>query len=434
MKKKSLIALISTVSIIATTVLAGCGNSDNQQNAGNNKVSNIIVWTHVSNDTPDAKVYQQRIDEFNKKFDGKYKATIQYIPRSNSGGGYNDKVNAAIASNSLPDVLTSDGPDTAAWAEAKVLAPIDDYVSQEEKSSYVDSIIQQGTYQGKLYTLSPAETSVGLFYNKDLFVKAGITPATIEKPWTWTEFEANAKKLQAIGVKYPFNMNAWEKTEWAPYAFLPFFWSNGGDVIDKDGKFDGNFNSDKNVETGKFLAKLASEKLLPVTQIDQSKEFRAKNLAMYLSGPWEVGSLRTEGSKPDFEWGVMPMPVSDNWNNTRYTASGSWGFGMTTSSKDKTAASELVKWMTNVDSSKLFSKTTGNLPSHKSLADLYKDDSIMNMLVQQNVNTAHPRPVTPNYPIFREGFLRAIEGIFNGKDVKQSLDDGVKFINSNIKK
>lgn len=432
MKKKLLIALGASIAILGSAFLSGCSNSSNSS-LDSNGVKNIKVWTHVSKDTTDGQVYQERINAFNKNFKGKYQAKIEFIPRSNSGGGYNDKVNAAVASNSLPDVLTSDGPDVSAWASSKILAPIDEYVSSKERESYVNSIITQGTYSGKLYGLSPAETSVGLFYNKDFFKKAGITPATLDKPWTFTEFEANAKKLKDIGVKYPFNMNAWEKSEWGPYAILPFFWSNGGDVANEKGKLDGVLNSAKNVETGKYLAKLAQENLYPTTQIDQSKEFRTGHLGMYLSGPWEVGALRTKGSEPSFEWGVMPYPVSDSWNKQRYTASGSWVFGVTTVAKDKKAAAEVVKWMTNVDSSKLFSQKTGNLPAHKSLSDMYKDDPIMNMLVQQNVNTAHPRPTLSNYPVFREGFLRALEGISSGKDVKKSLDDAVQYVNSNTR-
>lgn len=429
MTKRLSIALV-LVLVITSMTFSGAFAKKSSENAN---IKNIVVWTHVPEDSPDAKVYQQRIKDFNKQFSGKYSATVEFIPRNNSGGGYLDKINAAVASNSLPDVATCDGPDTAAWALSKILVPIDKYVSKEEKDSYVESIIAQGTYKGKLYALSNGETSVAIYYNKDLFAKSGITPATFEKPWTWTGFEANARKLKDAGVKYPFSMNAWEKTEWGPYAFLGFFWSNGGDAMNANGKFEGTLNSAVNVKTGKFLAKLSKDKLMPITTIDAAKEFRAGSLAMYLSGPWELGNLRAAESKPSFEWDIMPYPIADGWKGGRYTPCGSWSLGVTSAAKDKAAAAELVKWMTNKDSSKLFAEMTGNLPSHKSLVNLFEKDPIMTKLIQQNVKTAHVRPVTPYYPIFREGFLRAVEGIFNGRDVKQSLDDGVKYINGNIR-
>ena len=53
------------------------------------------------------------------------KPRFKFIPRSGSGGGYEDKVNAALNSGSLPDVLTLDGPNTAAYAHSKIIQPID---------------------------------------------------------------------------------------------------------------------------------------------------------------------------------------------------------------------------------------------------------------------------------------------------------------------
>ena len=74
----------------------------------------------------------------------------------------------------LPDVLTVDGPNVAAYAANGIIQPLAE-LSQEEKSVYLESILDQGTYQGKLYALGVMESSVGMYYNKDILEKAGIT-------------------------------------------------------------------------------------------------------------------------------------------------------------------------------------------------------------------------------------------------------------------
>lgn len=53
---------------------------------------------------------------------------------------------------------------------------------------YLDSIIQQGTYNNKLYALGAMESSVGLYYNKDILAEAGVEVPDADHPWTWSEF------------------------------------------------------------------------------------------------------------------------------------------------------------------------------------------------------------------------------------------------------
>lgn len=66
----------------------------------------IKVWVQFSDETAEGKAWQQVVDNFNKSKKTKYKVVTEYIPRSGSGGGYEDKVNAAVTTNSLPDVIT----------------------------------------------------------------------------------------------------------------------------------------------------------------------------------------------------------------------------------------------------------------------------------------------------------------------------------------
>lgn len=111
---------VATVATIAALGLAGC--SSNNQGSSNTK--NVTMWVHVSNTDPEGKALQKNVNDFNKENKHGYKAKIQFIPRSGSGGGYEDKVNAALNSGSLPDVLTLDGPNTAAYAHSKIIQPI----------------------------------------------------------------------------------------------------------------------------------------------------------------------------------------------------------------------------------------------------------------------------------------------------------------------
>ncbi len=66
---------------------------------------------------------------------------------------------------------------------------------------------------GAVYTLSGDKVVYGIYYNKNLFKKAGITKV----PTSWTELIAASKKLNAVGV-YP--MHAVPAYPWWSRHFL----------------------------------------------------------------------------------------------------------------------------------------------------------------------------------------------------------------------
>lgn len=184
----------AALSILSVGLLAGCGGGNSKKESSD--PGDIKIWVQFSDETPEGVAWQEIVDGFNKENEGKYKAVTEYIPRSGSGGGYEDKVNAAITTNGLPDVITLDGPNTAAYAHSGVIAPLDDYLKDADMDDVLDSIIQQGTYDGKMYAFGFSESNVGVYYNKEMFKEAGITEEqlpTLDNPWTWSDFSKLVK-------------------------------------------------------------------------------------------------------------------------------------------------------------------------------------------------------------------------------------------------
>lgn len=191
------------VSLSAGLLLTGCGNSKPEVGSikGYDKGEEYLsIWVHSIEDTDEGQAYKESVNTFNKKYNGKYFADIEFIPRNDSGGGYSDKINASVMSGGLPDVLTVDGPNIAAYAENGIIQPLAK-LSNKEKSAYLDSIIAQGTYDNKLYALGAVESSVGLYYNKDILAEAGVSVPDANHPWTWSEFLEVLKKVQPICEK-----------------------------------------------------------------------------------------------------------------------------------------------------------------------------------------------------------------------------------------
>ena len=156
---------LSVVAALSLGLLAGCGGGIKIQKLQSSS-NEIKVWVQFSDETAEGKAWQQLLIISINQRKTKYKVVTEFIPRSGSGGGYEDKVNAAVTTNSLPDVITLDGPNTAAYAKSKVIAPLDDYLKDDNMDDVLDSIKQQGTYDGKFYAFGYSESNVGVYYNK----------------------------------------------------------------------------------------------------------------------------------------------------------------------------------------------------------------------------------------------------------------------------
>ena len=78
---------------------------------------------------------------------------------------------------------------------------------------------------------------MGLYYNKDILAEAGVEVPDADHPWTWSEFTKVLKKVQPVVEKkkgYALDMT-FPTGEATIYYYAPFFWSNGGDFVSKDG-------------------------------------------------------------------------------------------------------------------------------------------------------------------------------------------------------
>ena len=400
-----------------------------------NSICRILVYI-PSRNTQEGQVYRDAVDRFNQAFDGKYFADIEFVPRNDSGGGYSDKINASVMSGMLPDVLTVDGPNIAAYAANGIIQPLAE-LTDEERSTYLESILEQGTYDGQLYALGVMESSVGLYYNKDILAQAGIEVPTADNPWTWSEFMDILEELKPMMEElggYPLDMT-FPVGETSIYYYAPFVWSNGGDMVSEDGMtVDGIFNSPENVETMQLFRSIVQNGYMSQAPID--KLFESGRAAFKFDGAWEVNTVYT--SYPDLNLGVAPYIVSDDWDGGRYTPTGSWAFAASTDAEDIEAATELVKYMSGVESGVQMWEQTKSFPSTYQAfeqIDVFRTDENYRALYEQLSQYGHPRPKTPVYPQVSTSFQQALESIaLSGKDAQTELDKAVERINAKLER
>ena len=424
MKKKVISALMATV--MAAGLLVGCGGKDSND-ASSETAKNadgsteLSIWVHET-DSPEGQLYKKLIDDFNKENEGKYHATLTQIARSGDAGGYDDKINAAISNGGLPDVFTIDGVRVGEFADAGAIVPIGEYYTEDDLADFNPSIIQQGTYKDELYTVGCFDSSVGIFYNKDMFEKAGITPATKEDPWTLEELTDAAKKLTTDDC-YGITMSLDATDETVIYFFLPLIQSQGSNVIADDGvTAKGYLNGDAALNTVSWIKDMVDNGYASATPEENS--FELGRAAMAINGSWAPAGL----ADYDINWGLMPMAKYDEESEAA-SACGSWTFGMSKDCPDekKEAAAELIKFMTSTDADAQMYGANSMPPARQSAfdqIDAFKE-APLDVFQYQLANTAQARPVSVNYAVLSNQFATAVQNVLTGMDPKEALDEAV---------
>ena len=197
---------------------------------------------------------------------------------------------------------------------------------------------------------------------------------------------------------------------------------------------DGVFNSKENVKTVSYFQSLLKNKYMSKVPIDHL--FESGRAAFKIDGAWEVNTLYT--SYPDVSFGVAPYVVGDSWNGERYAPTGSWAFAASSKTKHIKGATELVKWMSGVDSGKRLWEKSKSFPSTYEAyetIDVFQKDENYKALYYQLSNYGHPRPKTPAYPQVSTSFQQVLENcVLSGFDPQEQLDKSVERINAKLKR
>lgn len=417
--------------VFATLVIGmtACGGGDSNSNE-----NEVTMWVHMSGEEPEGEALKESVDQFNEDNEGGYKAEIEFVPRSDAGGGYEDKINAALTTDTLPDVLTLDGPNTAAYAESGIIASIDDEISNID--DFLPSVIEQGTYEDELYAIGYTESAVGIFYNKEMLEDAGVDLSelpTVDEPWDWNQFMELSEKLVNTYDKPAVDMSLDDRSEWLMYAFSPLLWSQGGDILSEDQEeATGVFNDENAVKTMTFIQDMVKEGYTTISPVD--KGFHTGEYPMHFGGSWTMQELE---EYPDVDYGVMPYPTSPDTNEL-VSPSGTWQYAMSGTTEKEDAASALIDFMTETEQLKKVTLANTVLPATYEVKEEIEDEVSpeMSILIEQNTETAQPRPVLVEYPQISRIFRETISDVTQyeeNEDIQKLLDEKASEMDKELK-
>jgi multiple sugar transport system substrate-binding protein len=389
----------------------------------------VEVWFH-SGKGEERDVLDAQVEAFNAAGTGVQIEAIR-LPE----GSYNDQVNAAALANDLPCLLDFDGPFLYNYAWAGYLIPLDDYVSDDLRDDFLPSIIEQGTYGGKLYSLGTFDSGLAIWANKAYLDKAGVRiPTGIDDAWDKDEFMDALEKLQALDeVEYAidFKMN-YGQGEWYTYGFSPIVQSFGGDLINRTDyqSADGVLNGPEAVEAMTFFQDLFKKGYANPSPAGDEDFYVGKITALSWVGHW-MWTPHSENLGDDLV--LIPMP---KLGDKAVTGMGSWNWGITSTCENPDAAWKFLEYLISPEEILHMTNANGAVPARKSAiaqSELYAEGGPLNLFVQQlEGGVAVARPATAAYPVITEVFAAAVQNIVTGADVQTELDNAVKQIDQDI--
>ena len=242
----------------------------------------------------DGDILREIVDNYNKTNTDNIEIQMDIMPNDQ----LQQKLPAAIATNTAPDFVLFGVENIAPYVSNDSLEDISDFwdVTGVDKSNILENVLELSHVDGKLYG-APMQYNVSyLYWNKDLFREAGLdpekAPATLDELAEYAVQLTNPEKNQ-FGLALPTSV-----------TYMQFLWANGGDADDPDTNTN-LLDSEENVKTLEWLQDLTvNKKVSPsnITGPEADTMLQAGQIAMYMSGPWQINGLRAQG----IDFGIAP--------------------------------------------------------------------------------------------------------------------------------
>lgn len=386
----------------------------------------VSVWAH-SGRAAERRVLQAQIHRFNRS-QKSVTATLTLLPE----GTYNGQVQASALADDLPCLLEFDGPYVYNYVWQGKLIPLDRFVSASLRNELLPSILAQGNYRHKLYTVAPFDSGLGLFARRSLLLKIGARiPTGPATAWTVDEFDAILQRLHDLDADgRVLDMKLNNTGEWFSYGFSPAIQSAGGDLINRSDYLsaDGALNGAAAVAAMQRIQSWIRKGYVD-PNLDDAAFVRGR-VALSWVGHWEYPRYHKAFGKD-----LLLLPLPDFGHGTR-TGQGSWNWGITTSCKQPRAAWRFLEYILRPEEILAMTDANGAVPATRTAiarSPLYRPGGPLHLYAEQLLDGySVPRPQTPAYPIISSAFEQAFRDIQDGGDVQAALNRAVAVIDRDI--
>lgn len=205
----------AAAALLLAVTAAGCSEKNVQAPGGEEEVSIPVVL--IVDSSTGIRNEENVIQEFNRIYDGKWQADVEWIMETEEE--YRRNLKRQNVTDTLPAVITDVRMLPAFYymmIQDGRIEELSDYIYTDEewKSMIEPSVLESCSEEDGSIYLGPISTAAfscsGMFWNEELFARAGIESF----PETWEEFWTCCEQLESCGIT-PLALHT-EGTAWAP--------------------------------------------------------------------------------------------------------------------------------------------------------------------------------------------------------------------------
>lgn len=354
--KKNIKKIISVVAATATitAILAGCGSTSKKSSDGNVTIT-YAIWD--KNQEPGMTEIAEAFEEKNPGI----KVNVEVTPWDQ----YWTKLEAGASAGTMPDVFWMHSNQQSKFASNNVLLDITDKI---KVSSIVDmnmfpaELVDLYKNDGKNYAIPKDIDTIGLWYNKTMFDKAGISYP--DETWTWDTLLDAAKKLTnpdkgIYGLAAPLNLQE---------GIDNFIYQNGGEVLSQDKK-ESLWDTPEVKEAVQWYVDLSLKENVSPTQNQFSENssvsfFESGKTAMSLHGSWMLSEfLSNEYVKENCDVAVLPK------QKKQASIFNGLGNAIAAKTSHPEEAWKFVEFLGSEEANKIQAKSGAAIPAYKGTSD-----------------------------------------------------------------
>lgn len=414
---KKYFSILAVVLLLMLSACSGSSNtSGNEKNSNGNVTLTYGIWD--VNQAPALKEIAKKFTESHPNI----KVKVEVTPWDQ----YWTKLETSATGGSLPDLFWLNAANIQKYARGKVLLPISDQIKNDnvDLSKFPKALVDIYTVDGKNYGIPKDYDTIGLWYNKELFDKAGLKYP--DENWTWGDLVENAKKLTdpAKGI-YGFASQLDPQQGW--YNTVP---QAGGYILNND-KTKSGYDDPATIKGIKFLYDMintykVSPTLAQMTDTPVLSLFESGKVAMIFGGSWsQIEFAKNEYTKDKVDVTMLPM------GEKRAVVIHGLGNVIAANSKHPKEAWEFAKFLGSEEANKIQAETGTVIPAYEGTQDAWvKSNPNFNLQVFIDMTKdAVPYPASVETRKWQQIETETLTKAWSGK---MSIDDALKELKKKV--
>nr|WP_298477026.1 extracellular solute-binding protein [uncultured Oribacterium sp.] len=431
MKKRLLSAVLSAV--MAASLLVGCGGAKK----GAESASESAKAEKTEEKSGEAVTLDFWTIDLKANFGDFFNELIQKYEEENKGVKINwtdipfadvqSKLVAAVAGGTAPDVVNLNTQMALTLAGQGALVDLNKAATEEQKSIYAKDLWESAKIGDSVYAFPWYASPDIMFYNKDLFEKAGM-----EVPKTFNDALKESKEFYDKTGAYLFQ----------PDEFFNILFEENLPVLNKEGTA-AAFNTPEVAELLKNYKQYTDEGVIPKNNWgswdEALKLFESGKLAIVSSSGSSLGRIKDEA--PDiYKTIAVSKPLTGANGLSRNPL---MNLVVPTKSKHQEEAIKFANYITNDENQLAFCKKVSIFPSTtKASEDSFFTSDTSTLEGQASAMSAEASRTSKdfslgvaNQSIIQDAVNKVYQAvIINGEDIQKSLDQGEQDVNKLLKK